>query len=39
MRGVLFRYPPMSAATIVRIYLHAARLKLEGAPRFSAPSH
>lgn len=38
MREILFRYPPMTASTIARIYLNAARLKLKGAPYFSPPS-
>ena len=38
MREILFRYPPMTASTIVRIYLNAARLKLKGAPYFSPPT-
>jgi uncharacterized protein len=29
--GALLRYPPMTAATLVRIYLNALRLKLRGA--------
>jgi hypothetical protein len=37
MREVLFRYPPMTASTLARIYLNAARLKLKGAPWFSPP--
>ena len=38
MREILFRYPPMTATTIARIYLNAARLKLKGAPYFTPPS-
>ena len=38
MREILFRYPPMTASTIVRIYLNAARLKLKGAPYFRPPA-
>jgi DUF1365 family protein len=38
MRQILFRYPPMTASTIARIYLNAARLKLKGAPYFSPPA-
>ena len=38
MREILFRYPPMTASTIVRIYLNAARLTLKGAPYFSPPT-
>ncbi len=38
MREILFRYPPMTASTIARIYLNAARLKLKGAPYFSPPA-
>jgi DUF1365 family protein len=38
MRQLLFRYPPMTASTIARIYLNAARLKLKGAPYFSPPA-
>ena len=37
MGGILFRYPPMTASTLARIYLNAARLKLEGAPYHSPP--
>ncbi len=37
LRGLLFRYPPMTIATIARIYLNAAKLKLKGAPYFSPP--
>ncbi|MFN8113297.1 MAG: DUF1365 domain-containing protein [Solirubrobacterales bacterium] len=36
--GILFRYPPMTASTLARIYLNAARLKLKGAPYFSPPA-
>jgi DUF1365 family protein len=38
MNGILFRYPPMTASTLARIYLNAARLKLKGAPWHSPPS-
>ena len=38
MGEILFRYPPMTATTLARIYLNAARLKLKGAPYFSPPS-
>ncbi len=38
MREILFRYPPMTVSTIVRIYVNAARLKLKGAPYFSPPA-
>ena len=37
MRGLLFRYPPMTISTIARIYLNAAKLKLKGVPYFSHP--
>jgi uncharacterized protein len=38
MAGLLLRYPPMTAATMARIYWHAAKLKLKGAPYFRNPS-
>ncbi|MCB0877231.1 MAG: DUF1365 domain-containing protein, partial [Solirubrobacterales bacterium] len=38
MREILFRYPPMTASTLARIYLNAARLKLKGAPYFRPPA-
>lgn len=34
---LLLRYPPMTIATIARIYLNAAKLKLKGAPYFRHP--
>lgn len=37
MRRLLLRYPPMTIATIGRIYLNAMKLKLKGAPYFSHP--
>jgi uncharacterized protein len=37
MRGLLFRYPPMTISTIARIYWNAVKLKLKGAPYFSHP--
>ncbi|MFN8151543.1 MAG: DUF1365 domain-containing protein [Solirubrobacterales bacterium] len=37
MSRLLLRYPPMTIATIARIYLNAAKLKLKGAPYFSHP--
>lgn len=37
MRGLLLRYPPMTIATIARIYLHAVKLKVKGAPYFRHP--
>lgn len=38
MQRLLFAYPPMTAATLVRIYLNAVKLKLKGAPYFSNPA-
>jgi uncharacterized protein len=35
MRRLLFAYPPMTLATLARIYLNAVKLKLKGAPYFS----
>jgi uncharacterized protein len=35
MRRLLFAYPPMTVATLARIYLQAVRLKLKGAPYFA----
>ena len=32
MAGLLVRYPPMTLATLGRIYAHALKLKLRGAP-------
>ena len=32
MLRLLFRYPPMTVATLARIYVNALRLKLRGAP-------
>ncbi len=32
MVGLLLRYPPMTIATLARIYANAAGLKLKGAP-------
>lgn len=37
LTGLLFRYPPMTASTLVRIYAHALALKLKGVPYFSHP--
>jgi DUF1365 family protein len=37
MSRLLFSYPPMTLATIARIYGHAIALKLKGAPYFSNP--
>lgn len=37
LRGLLFRYPPMTISTIARIYLNAIKLKAKGAPYFSPP--
>jgi len=37
MRSLLFSYPPMTAATIARIYWNAVKLKVKGAPYFSPP--
>ena len=37
MRGLLFRYPPLTISTIARIYLNAVKLKIKGAPYFSHP--
>lgn len=37
MRRLLFRYPPMTASTLARIYSNALKLKLKGAPYFSPP--
>lgn len=37
MARLLIRYPPMTIATIARIYLNAIKLKLKGAPYFSHP--
>jgi len=37
MRGLLFRYPPMTISTIARIYWNAVKLKAKGAPYFSPP--
>lgn len=37
MLRLLFSYPPMTAATLARIYSNAAKLKLKGAPYFKAP--
>ena len=37
MRSLLLRYPPMTLSTAARIYLHALRLKVKGAPYFSHP--
>ncbi len=38
MAEILFRYPPMTASTLARIYLNAARLKLKGAPYHRPPA-
>jgi uncharacterized protein len=38
MTSLLVRYPPMTAATLARIYWHAIKLKLKGAPYFRNPS-
>jgi DUF1365 family protein len=38
MGEILFRYPPMTASTLARIYLNAARLKLKGAPYHRPPA-
>jgi DUF1365 family protein len=35
--GLLARYPAMSLQTVAKIYAHAARLKLKGAPYHAAP--
>ena len=32
MSGLLLRYPPMTIATLTRIYANAVRLKLTRAP-------
>lgn len=37
LRRVLLRYPAATMAVSARIYLHAARLKLKGAPYFPHP--
>lgn len=37
LRRVLMRYPAATLATLGRIYVHAARLKLKGAPYFPHP--
>lgn len=37
MRGLLWRYPPMTISTIARIYWNAVKLKLKGVPYFSHP--
>jgi DUF1365 family protein len=37
MAGLLFRYPPMTLATLARIYSNALRLKLRGAPYHPHP--
>ena len=37
MCGLLLRYPPMTMATLARIYGQALRLRLGGAPRFAHP--
>jgi uncharacterized protein len=37
MLRLLLGYPPMTIATAARIYAHAIRLKLKGAPYFSNP--
>lgn len=37
LRGLLFRYPPMTISTIARIYWNAIKLKAKGAPYFSPP--
>lgn len=38
LRDLLLRYPPMTIATIARIYLNAVKLKAKGAPYFSPPA-
>lgn len=37
LRALLFRYPPATITTIGRIYAHALRLKLKGAPYYRRP--
>ena len=37
LRGLLFRYPPMTISTMARIYWNAIKLKAKGAPYFSPP--
>jgi hypothetical protein len=37
MAGLLLRYPPMTIATLARIYVQALRLWAKGAPRFRHP--
>ncbi len=37
MRSLLLRYPPMTIATIARIYFNAVKLKLKGAPVLQPP--
>ncbi|MGC1814496.1 MAG: DUF1365 domain-containing protein [Solirubrobacterales bacterium] len=37
MLRLLFRYPPMTVATLARIYVNAVRLKLRGAPFHPRP--
>ena len=37
MAGLLLRYPPMTAATLARIYAQALRLWMKGTPRFRHP--
>ena len=37
MVGALFRHPPMTLATLGRIYANALRLKLRGAPHYKRP--
>jgi DUF1365 family protein len=38
MASLLFRYPPMTAATFARIYANALKLRLKGVPYFRNPS-
>jgi DUF1365 family protein len=37
MAGLLLRYPPLTLATLARIYANAVVLKLKGAPYFANP--
>jgi uncharacterized protein len=37
-RRVLLRYPPQSLATLARIYAHAVRLRVIGAPVHPRPA-
>jgi DUF1365 family protein len=38
MARVLRTYPPQTIATLARIYLHALRLRMRGAPWFAHPT-